>query len=264
MAVDGELARNLGGTYSGLLILQSLHLVGLLAGGALAGAGKRQGIVYGALVGLANGHISVGQQYASNRLRTPELLYAQPALHTLLAAVGGFLGLLIWRPLTPATIVLQSGPLKPVVRDKDNTWFGGPIAWFRVLAGIGLALGGALWASAILDIILEAGKDHLTLESNLQAQLVTFEITVLALLAGGVWAGATTGNGVKQGLFVGLATAAVLAGVRLTGKHIHLDTVVTTISSALIFSLVGGWFGSQLFPPLGGYMRRKHLGGAAV
>jgi hypothetical protein len=154
--------------------------------------------------------------------------------------------------------------LKPIARDREKGVFGGPIAWFRVLCGIGLALGGALWASAIFDLILEAGEGKISVDSNLQVHLATFEITALALLGGGAWAGATTVNGLKQGLCVGLATASVLIGVRLTGKSLHLDTLATAVSSALIFCVVGGWFGSQLFPPLGGFVRRRNLGGAAV
>src|SRR5262245_41992899 len=52
-------ANNVWATLYGLIFLQGLQALGLLVGGALAGAGKRQGIVYGAVVGIWNGVISV-------------------------------------------------------------------------------------------------------------------------------------------------------------------------------------------------------------
>lgn len=264
MATDPEGARTVWGTLSGLVILQSLNAVGLLLGGALAGAGKRQGVVYGALVGLGNGLIAVALQGGRAAQVLPVLIYGQPLLHIVLGATGGFAGLLIWRPLPALATAAPAGPAKRGPRRRDNSVFGGPVAWFRVIAGSGIALGGALWASAILDLVLTAGEGKLIIDSNLQAQVTTWEITILALLLGGAWAGATTANGLKQGLCVGIATASVLAGVRLTGKSIHFDTLLPTLIVAVLFCLVGGWFGGQLFPPLVSFVRRPQFGSAAV
>ncbi len=263
MGIDPDATTNFWATITGLVVLQSLQAVGLLSGGAVAGAGKRQGTVYGALMGLGNGLISAALQPHGPKESTPFLIYGLPLLHTALGSLGGFVGLLIWRPLTPVGVTVLAGPSRRPVRRHGRGILGGPIAWFRVLAGSGVALGGALWASAILDLILDASEGKLSVDSNFQAYMVTWEITVLALLAGGVWAGATTGNGLKQGLCVGVTTAIVLLGVRLSGKSLHLDTLATTLIAAVMFSLIGGWFGGQLFPPLAGYVRTR-LGSAAT
>jgi hypothetical protein len=264
MAIDPEAAGAVWGTLTGLVILQSLNAVGLLGGGALAGAGKRQGVVYGALVGLANGLIAVVLQGGRAGLVLPILVYGQPLLHLVVGASGGFAGLLIWRPLPSLTLPAPAGRVKHGLRRRDHSVLGGPVAWFRVIAGSGLALGGALWASAILDLVLAAGDGKLIIDSNFQAQLITWEITILALIIGGAWAGATTGNGFKQGLCVGLATGLVLLGVGLTGKRIHFDTLAPTVIVAVLFCLVGGWFGGQLFPPLVTIYRGKQFGSAAI
>jgi hypothetical protein len=266
MAFDGAASRDFWETLAGLVMLQSLQAVGLLAGGALAGASQRQGAVYGALVGLANGLVSVALLGATGHVYTPFLCYGQPLLHAAFGAVGGFVGLLIWRPLTPvaSTGPVVAGKHAPPPRRKRSSVLGGSIAWFRVLAGSGVALGGALWASAILDLVLAAGEGTLSIDSHFQAHVLTWEITILALLAGGVWAGATTANGLKQGLCVGAATVSVLVGVRLSGRSIHMDTLAATVVTALAFCALGGWFGGQLFPPLGDYVRRKIFGAASA
>src|SRR5205807_1882800 len=48
MGLDPEDAHVLWGSLTGLVVLQALQAVGLLSGGAVAGAGKRQGAVYAA------------------------------------------------------------------------------------------------------------------------------------------------------------------------------------------------------------------------
>jgi hypothetical protein len=147
---------------------------------------------------------------------------------------------------------------------KATALFAGPIAWPGVLAGAALAVAGATWATAVLDLVLSAGEGKLTIDSSLQAQLVTWEITALAMFVGSALAGATTGNGLKQGLCVGVGTAALLVGFSFGAKHLQLDNLALTVGSALVICLVGGWFGSQLFPPVVDYTRRKHLGPASV
>src|SRR5262249_57724680 len=85
----------------------------------------------------------------------------------------------------------------------------------RVGVGAGGAVGGTIWAGSILDMVNRVSEFRLAPGSALQAQLVTWEITALAILAGSALAGATTRNGCKQGLAVGVATGVILIGIRL-------------------------------------------------
>jgi hypothetical protein len=264
LAVNTEPQPGVWTTLAGLLVLQALQAGSLLTGGAVAGAGKHQGVVYGSMVGLANGLISLWTLRGDSQLYSAVLLYGQPILHTAFGAAGGLLGVLIWQPLAPVS--LPAGPAAPLAaRRRSHSPLSGPIAWFRVLAGTGVALGGALWANAILEFILDASAGRLTLDSTLQAQLVTWEITALAMFLGSAWAGATTANGLKQGICVGLGTASVLLGICLSGHVIHVEAVALTLTSALLLCVVGGWFGGQLFPPLlAGYVRQKRIGAASL
>ena len=129
----------------------------------------------------------------------------------------------------------------------------------RVVAGITIAVGGVFWVDAIRDSVLEASEGKLRIDTQLQAELVTWEISALAMLAGGALAGATTRNGSKQGVYVGVGTATVLLGIRLASiTHTPLLLGLTVIS-AVTLGVVGGWFGSHLLPPIYGRPRRKRV-----
>jgi hypothetical protein len=83
-------------------------------------------------------------------------------------------------------------------------------------------------------------------------------------LAGGAVASINTYNGLKQGLCVGIATMLILAGVHgaeSTDRWFELAAFI--FCSSLCLCLVGGWFGSQLFPPVVPFKRRR-LGPASM
>jgi hypothetical protein len=266
LVVHDPAAMDVWVTLAGLLVLQGLQALGLLVGGALAGAGQRRALLYGGIVGLWNGVIYVILQLHNAELFNPVALYGQPVLQTACGALGGLVGSLIWRPLallgTAGGAACEAGPL--LRKSKPGRFFAGPIAWARVLAGAALAVAGATWATVILDIVLAASEGHLTIDSHVQAHLVTWEITALAMFVGSALAGASTANGLKQGLCVGVATAILLVAFRLGGKHLQVDDVVLTAASALVICQVGGWFGSQLFPPILAGAGRRRLAPATV
>jgi len=227
----------------------------------LAGAGLRQGIVFGGIVGLWNGLLSVVVQSLSGWPFTAVTLLGQPILHLACGAAGGFIGSRIWKPLP-----ILAGPTTPQVAPPiapaqiRRPLFDGPIAWGRILLGAALAVGGTIWAHVILEMVLEASHGSLDISDHLQAQLVTWEITGLAMLAGSALAGAGTANSLKQGMGVGFIVAVVLLGFRIGVNRVPLADLVLTLACSLALGLVGAWFGGSLFPPLDKRPRHKGLG----
>jgi hypothetical protein len=258
-------AHTVWSTLTGLILLQGLQAIGVLIAGGLAGAGQRQGFLYGGLVGVWNGLLFIVAQHATNGQElTVVALFGLPILQTAFGVVGGFVGSCIWRPLS--SVAVPPAPRTPVpvgLGRRAQSAFTGPVAWGRVLTGITVAVGGSIWANVILDFVLEAAEGKLSIRSHLQAQLVTWEITALAMLTGSVLAGASTTNGLKQGLCVGLGTGAVLLGIGLANANLSLPQVLSTLASDVCLGLAGGWFGGQLLPPLYQPPVRKGLGGAA-
>jgi hypothetical protein len=251
-AVD-EPGRNVWSTLFGLIMLQSFQAVSLIIGGAVTGAGQKRGIFYGCVLGVGNGLCFIALQLVQG-VSLPEVaLFGQPILHLAFGAVGGMIGSMIWPPMPSVRVPTQASLSKPgpaLSTFRSSSLFTGPIAWMRVLAGVGIAVGGAVWTKFILDLVLSASSGHLTVKTSLQAQLVTWEIFALAMLVGGGLAGATTFNGLKQGLCVGIGTSALLIGFQLGGWNINLSELMFTTTCIILLNLAGGWFGSQLLPPV--------------
>ncbi len=245
-------------TLGGLLLLQGLQLIALLIGGMMAGASQKRGIAYGAFLGVWNGAICllIYPEHSENILVSS---YGQPIIQMAFGALGGWLGSYIWQPITEPTTAHSFKPdpeeKKKKSRRSASLWLG-PVRWARVLAGSSLAVGGALWADVILEMVEDAGGSQVKINTHLQAQLLTWEITAFALLSGACLAGASTFNGLKQGLAVGIFTTIVLVGVKLGQGEVAPLTFMLMAISPIILGLIGGAFGSQLLPPLAAKSRK--------
>jgi hypothetical protein len=252
-------------TFSGLILLQTLQVITLLIGSILAGSSQRQGFVLGAIVGMANGILCAFFNQAPIQTLTPVLIYGQPMLHMVCGALGGWIGSTIWKPLP--TFSVAGSPIinrKPAPPRPKNRWFAGRISWFRVLAGSAFAVAGALSATYVLQLVLDASGGKLVTTDDIQDWLIVFEIRVLCLLMGGALAGSNTTNGVKQGLAVGLMAGIILMTMETRSTDKWLVSGLLTFTSTFTLTAVGGWFGSQLFPPVLKYKRIGHLGRGSV
>jgi hypothetical protein len=255
-----EEVEQLLGSSSGVLLIQALRLTALLLGTVFAGAGQEKGPFLGVMIGAWNGVFSVMLLPESARSLTPIALFGQPLLQTVFGAVGGWLGCTLWKPLSAETAQPAALPRKRNALRSQINLFAGPVAWFRVGVGSVLAVAGTLLASLFFEKLLDLGHGALSTTDDMQDRLITMEIKALALLLGGVLAGATTSNGLKQGLCVGLASAVILIGIEMNFVERWLQMAGLTCIAALTLSLVGGWFGSQLFPPLVKGRRGGRLG----
>jgi hypothetical protein len=234
-----------------IAVIQGLQAVGVVAAGILTGAGLRGGMLYGAGIGVWNGVLFLLARQWLGHVLTPVALVGEPILQAAFGAIGGLIGTKIWKPM-PSFAEMESmrEPLAPARRASEKPSFSGPIAWGRVLAGITLAVGGVGWTDVIREFVLEASEGNLRIDTHLQAGLVTWEISALALLAGAALAGASTSNGLKQGLVTGVGTVFVLLVIRVSGTGFVLQQFMFTAASALCLCMAGGWFGSHLLPPL--------------
>jgi hypothetical protein len=251
----------------GFLVMQGLQILTLIIGCVLAGGGQRQGGLLGAVVGLWNGAISVLALSNPMQALTTVAIYGQPLVHAAFGAVGGWIGCLVWKPLPTAT-----GPgASKLVRKlggggakRRAALFAGEVAWFRILVGTAVAVAGTLSADKILDLVEEVSGGKFATITELQDQIVTWEIKALALLVGGFLAGSTKSNGLKQGLCVGIAAGSVLVGIPLGANRGTPLFLAATLGASLGLSLVGGFFGCQLFPPVVSYRSTRGLGPAPL
>jgi hypothetical protein len=248
------------GTPAGLLLLQGVHLLTLMLGTILAGGGHRHGLFLGAVIGLGNGVLSVLLEVAPGHMPSTVELLGQPLLQTVFGALGGWIGCAVWKPV-PIVDPDQNRVGRKRVHRRQPL-FAGRVAWFRVGVGVALAVAGTLSAGILFDLALDASQGTLSTTDEMQDRVVTWEIKALAVLLGGALAGATTSNGLKQGLVVAIGTAVILVGTQLNQER-WLELAGLTLVSSFSLGMVGGWFGSQLFPPVVKFRRSRDLGPAS-
>jgi hypothetical protein len=246
-------------TLDGLAVLHALAAIGLLAGGMLAGAGQHKGMLYGSLVGLCSGFIFLFVERAASELLPRSAVYVQPLVHLVVGALGGLVGKAIWRP-TPRFALpvgkVSDIPLPPMI---EMRWLQGPIHGWRIAAGATLAVCGAIWAGMIMKWMLHYSDGLLMVTTHFQARLVSSEIGAMLIIVGALFAGATTPNGVKQGLGVGLGGTVLLIGFQCANPDFNLDATLSSVVTIIGLSLLGGWFGGELFPPVGAAPRRRRI-----
>jgi hypothetical protein len=235
---------------SGLLTVQALQFAALLIGSLLAGAGQKNGPLYGAFVGVWNGILSVLFQSLQGEYVTAVDFYSQPLLHTAIGGVGGLLGSWIWKP--PSSYLTLDRPNLP--RPSAEFLAGvlaGQVSWLRVFGGVVVAVGGFVWAESILAFVLETSEGRMSIRTSMQQSIMTYEIMGLALFFGGALSAMSTWNGTMQGLWVGMVTAAALLGIQLGYRDSwELNTNVLLAGIVLITCTVGGAFGGKLLPPV--------------
>ena len=260
LAASEESSRTVWGTLFGLVLLQALHALSLMVGAALTAAGQPRGLFLGAVVGLVSGFLFLLAQLLGTGTPPDAAVIGQPVLALVFGTLGGLVGSSIWKPLPTLRAPATAGKVRPRPAPARPSALDGPVSWGRVLVGLGVVACAVFWPAVILNLLVEYSQGTLRLASHLQTQLVTWEIAGVLTLLGGGLAGATTHNGIKQGLLVGIGALVLLAGHYLGHRTAVLEQTVLMAASVISLTVVGGWFGAHLFPPLVG--RRRKVGPA--
>jgi hypothetical protein len=237
-------------TPAGMVWLNVFHAVSLLVCGMLAGANQTRGITSGGLVGLWSGLVFLGIHRAGREFMDPIIFFGQPFLHLLWGLIGGWIGHRIWKPV----------PLFHLDGDVGTSGFGvprpakkllrGPISVVRVLIGTAIAVAGAVFVRELVDQLLRHSQGMFTIKSYFAEKLVMYQIIALAGLIGGSVAGSSSRNGFKQGLCAGVLAAVMYLGVQLANPKAVLEISLFTAIAIGVTGILGGIFGSKLFPPL--------------
>jgi hypothetical protein len=264
-----------------LAVIFVLQLVSCAFGALLASAGRPRGIALGTVVGLLCGGLFLAAEAADGTPPTQLVFLLQPVLLAVCAAIAGAVGSWVWAAVPeldmPAPLVKKSSSIELLQdKPKDTTR---PTKWLRVMVGSLLIVAGMGLAEKARFTAEKASGGLLRVESRGQGKFMSWQIATLAVLAGGAFAGANTGAGLRHGVYAGLIGA--VSGGALTMmrgeftqpeeyllKYMNLAVtgpgdpvaVLGIGFGILVATLVGGWFGGQLFPPLAPeHMRRRNL-----
>jgi hypothetical protein len=275
---------------SSAMIFLGIQAISLLAGGMLSGAGQSKGIACGAGVGLVSGFLVFGgiisgvltstvTPFSKEPLVPPPpiqpitpqvmMVYGPVLVNLLFGALGGLLGIMIWKPLPkldlPASVpseqksVLGTKLTLPPQGDRKVLFpWAGPIAWVRVLIGTLVAVGGAIWTTPLFNFLMKFGGLDVAETSKQQFSVGQAELLALSVLIGGTIAGATTVNGLKQGVIVGLASAIGMVAYLISTKQGgEFKDLLGPVLLCAFLGPIGGWFGSNLMPPAAKVFRRR-------
>ena len=248
---------------SGLVFLQILQVLTLTAGGMLAGGGQQRGVMLGGLVGVWNGVLSVLLDPFLHPDFVPMLttltLVGVPLVHIAVRYVRRLDRLHYLAPGADR----RAGPAgaavrKPGVAARRAPLFAGRVAWFRVLLGAVVAAAGYMTAAAVFNFLIDFSAGRLTSDGWWQDRVVTWEIQALAVLIGGGRGGLQHGQRPQTGPVRRLAGLGIPDGRAVrTSAALRRKSPSLTEFGCFCLCLAGGWFGSQLFPPVVAYKSRR-------
>lgn len=256
-----------------------LQALALAAVGMVMAAGRRNGLLTGAGIGLVSGLAIVTLASLNSPARTAahpgaiyagvglplkmSLLYLLPLMLALAGAVGGIIGMRVWQPLEfPAVPAAAGGSFSGVSVALPSSGARpalpafGPLSWLRMLVGIVFGIGvGLCGGRQVIAFILSASEGALKIDSQFQERIATVEVFAVAILFGGCLAGATTRSGLRHGIGVGIGCAIVIVGLFMGGAIRDLGDPAPFIFASVFLAPLGGWFGGGLLPP--GVRKRK-------
>jgi ABC-type antimicrobial peptide transport system permease subunit len=242
-----------------VICVQALQLFGLVVGSVIAGVARRQAIVLGVYIGVANSILSyILGQWPIQAINTP-LYFAQPFIQIAVGAMGCIVSSLIWKPLAVVTLPeTPSRMAKKLGAKRPRVWkaLAGPVSWLRVFIGVAVGISGCMTTRYILEAALNV-SDKFSMDDTTQESMFLWALRAVALLLGGIVAGAGTANGLKQGLMAGMFSGAVM-NVIMVYRNSKPEVVVLSLLLSFALSLIGGWFGGQLLPRV---VVRKRLDG---
>ncbi len=241
-----------------------------LAGGLVVGAGNVRAVPVGIALGLLHAVAMLMAKFGFGRQPNEVLLFGSWIVLPLIGAIGARIGRWVLPPLedfeqkraAPATETRKAKPKAPP----------DPIAWLRVIGGTSLSIGCTVWAGPIRDFVIGTSGGSFMVDSRLQSKFVTWVISALAMMVGGVFAGTSTRSGFKHGFLVGLLTCIGIFFInsKLVGESLPAEKFFAAVfglletdalsparlglfllTNALLICIFGGWIGAILLPRVG-------------
>lgn len=239
--------------------LIGLLLAATLAASVVAGTVNHRAELTGFLLGLATAGVLVGLDFAAGASPPVDWLVGVPIVLSLVGIVGGLAGRLMVPPV----------PKLPKFQLVDSHFESrvpvpvAPLVWWRIGLGAVAVIVGTEYSDAIRQGLSQALAGHGGFHSSMK--FLTWQISIIAGLLGGVLAGCNTRGGFRQGLYAGLMASAV--ATILEARHGASGSILVqfwldqlgaddsglafVICAASVFAVttLGGWLGAHLLPP---------------
>lgn len=237
-----------------------LLVAATLAGSAVAGTVNRRAELAGFLLGLGAAGCCVVLDLAAGATLYADWLIGVPALLALVGTVGGMAGRLM---IPPAPKLPRFGRFDPRLMNQKIT-APIPLVWWRIAFGALLVTIGTYYAETVRMGLAQVLAGHSgSMGSN---RMLTWQVSVIFAVLGGVAAGANTRGGIRQGLLAGTAAGAGVVALEATRKagsapllefwadQLNVNEIGPMVFGALggtvlIGTAIGGWLGAHILPP---------------
>jgi hypothetical protein len=242
-----------------------LLVAATLSASVAAGTVNRRAPLAGLLISAGAAAGFMGPDLAAGTSLPDTWLVGAPLLLILVGTVGGFAGRLIVPPAPRLPTFgrhdfSQATPVKKTAR----------VIWWRVGMGVAVAMLGIAYADPIREALAKALSGHAA--SFGSSRLLTWQVSAVAALLGGVAAGVNTRSGLRQGIFAGIL-AGILAvfSQRVGGSIVEFwmdqlqmneagPLVTAALGGSTFFATaIGGWLGSQVCPPAAAPRKRHEM-----
>ncbi|MBA4191055.1 MAG: hypothetical protein C0467_23975 [Planctomycetaceae bacterium] len=258
---------------TGELALQIIHALAVVFGAVIASAGQVKGSTTGVIVGLVCGALFMGYELLGGASSQNLSLYLHIPVLATLGLIGGLISAMIWA--APPKFILGlpgSGKLSSLqLSEVAEAQRIRPTAWARVLIGTTLMVVGVTVAEDARLFVQKYSGGLFHVNTRGEAEFITWQIAMLAGLAGAMIAGAETGAGARHGLYTGVLGALSIYGLCVQRGVAHIfpamrfwldklaiptealndpATAIGIIGSVILLGILGGWMGGALFQPL--------------
>lgn len=267
-------------TPGGTLTILAIQAVAVIFGAVLAGAGRAMAFTLGMGVGGLCGALFLTAEFFGDARTGQPMPFLQPIILAAGAAVAALIGSRIWPPVpelklpVPVNEEMEAFKLETALAKKKEP----RTAWFRVVVGAAIIVAGAALADPIRVEAQKKTGGMLHAESRWEARFVSCQFAALIIMAGGMFAGAATGAGIRHGVYTGMLGA--IGVFALAGSYGNLATPGGYVGDELnigssdpnsvmalammvigVFAggLIGGWLGGTLFLPLAPKHMRQRL-----
>jgi hypothetical protein len=253
-------------SFPGWAAVQTIQAIALFFAAIFAGAGQRLPFLLGLVLGSVNALLFM---MFSVVVRQPIdlIMYAQPVVHSAIAAIGCIVGRWIWQPAPPLPALASAavGPgeeeLSIVLNEEPVVIEIEPLPWARFLLGAAIAVGGTIGARWIRDFVVIAGGGN---GHEMQSNFITWQIAALAQVIGGIVTGSNSRSGAMYGFWTGILAAALIVVIPslrdapvpafsawILGSAAESRPAALLVQGiqALILGFFGGWLGALILPP---------------
>ena len=259
-------------TGSGPEVVPAARSLATAFGAVVAAAGQARGLWLGFGVGLAGGGLFLGYELLAGASPGDLGQYLLLPVLAALGAVAGAVGSRIWGAAPDLSLHLEK-PQKlsssRFLTEANAAPPARPTSWVRVLLGALVIVIGVAVADELRLAAQRYSGGLLRVRSVGQGEYITWQIASLAVLMGGLLAGASTGAGLRHGFLAGSLGGLAVLGLYLKSggslppidwwlARLSLDRLpptspsvaVAVVGGLFLLGTLGGWLGGQLLPPL--------------